>query len=117
MAPPSWAAYDQQAFLTAQVSDYLTAQKEKSLTSFWARLYEGWFQKFPQVMPGKSLDALSDDEKELLGDAIRVHQKVNWHILCTPKSSSHVTGIETTKLDTMEEWQPSLIACFDLEIW
>ena len=80
MPPPSWATSDQQAFLTAQVSDYLTAQKEKSLTSFWAWLYEGWFQKFPklpQVMPGKSLYALSDDEKELLGDAIRVHQKVN----------------------------------------
>ena len=80
MAPPSWATPDQQAFLITRVSDYLTAQKEKSLTSFWARLYEGWFQKFPelpQVMPGKALDALSDDEKELLGDAIRVRQKVN----------------------------------------
>ncbi|KAF8232497.1 hypothetical protein L208DRAFT_1377618 [Tricholoma matsutake] len=78
MALLSWVTSDQQAFLTAQILDYLTAQKDKSLTSFWARLYEGWFQKFPelpQVMPGKSLDALSDNEKELLGNAIRVRQK------------------------------------------
>ena len=80
MALQSWVTSDQQAFLNTQVSDYLTAQKEKSLTSFWAQLYEGWFQKFPelpQVMPGKVPDALSDDEKELLGSVIRVCQKVN----------------------------------------
>jgi hypothetical protein len=80
MAPQSWVTSDQQAFLNTQVSDYLTAQKEKSLTSFWARLYEAWFQKFPelpQVMPGKAADTLSDEEKEILRDAIRARQKVN----------------------------------------
>ncbi|KAF8233701.1 hypothetical protein L208DRAFT_1377182 [Tricholoma matsutake] len=79
MALLLWVTSDQQAFLTTQISDYLTAQKDKSLTSFLARLYEGWFHKFPelpQVMPGKSLDALSDDEKELLGNVIRVRQKL-----------------------------------------
>jgi hypothetical protein len=80
MAPQSWATPDQQAFLNTQVSDYLTAQKAKSLPRFWARLYEDWFQKFPelpQVMPGKAADALSDSEKVLLGEAIRMRQKVN----------------------------------------
>ena len=79
MAPQSWTTSNQKDFLNALVANYLKAQKEKSLTSFWARLYEGWFQKFPElphVIPGKELDSLSDEEKKTLGESIRVCQKV-----------------------------------------
>jgi len=61
------------------VADYLKAQKEKLLTSFWAWLYEAWFQEFlelPHVIPEKEMDSLSDEEKKMLGVAIRAHQKV-----------------------------------------
>lgn len=70
---------DQKDFLNTLVADYLKAQKEKSLTSFWARLFEGWFQKFlelPHVIPGRESDSLSDEEKKTLGEAIRARQKV-----------------------------------------
>ena len=75
MAPSLWTTSDQKEFLDVLVADYRTAQKEKSLTSFWAHLYEGWFQKFPelpQILLGKELTSLSEEERQALGDAIRV---------------------------------------------
>jgi hypothetical protein len=76
MAPQSWATSVQKDFLNTMKADYLKAQKEKLLTSFWPRLYEGWFQKFPELLPGKDMDLLSDEEKKTLGVAIRARQKV-----------------------------------------
>jgi hypothetical protein len=79
MPPQWWATCDQKDFLNTMVADYLKAQKEQLLTSFWAWLYEGWFQKFPElphVIPGKDMDSLSDKETKMLGIAIRGRQKV-----------------------------------------
>lgn len=37
----------QRAFLKASIEDYKVSQESKSLGDFWARIFAGWFHRWP----------------------------------------------------------------------
>lgn len=75
-----WAGDEQHEFLNSQLPKYLEAQPTKDYNSFWSRLFEDWFARWPEgrvLFPNKSDgEELTKEEEVALGSAQKVRREV-----------------------------------------
>jgi hypothetical protein len=70
----SWADSDQEAWLKERLPDYVASQGKgpKALVEFWPPLWEGWFERWPEVTTPALVEPASAEgqDKTALGDDI-----------------------------------------------
>ena len=80
MTGTQWASQDQTEFLWTFISDYYKINKgDKNYVPFWARLWEEWFQRYPEhevCFPDKEVDDLLPDEQAQVTENIQARIKV-----------------------------------------
>ncbi len=75
MAPPDKVTADQKAHLINLTDSYLETKKSGGFAKYWASVYEGWFELWPEQEDKSLKDA--NERKEALTKAIRARQKVS----------------------------------------
>ena len=81
MAPRRWTTPEQFNFLQDNLSAYLDAQKQKTLSVFFTRLYPEWFVKFPERNEAFNPDqVLSAEDEQKLGEAVENRRTVSLRI-------------------------------------
>jgi hypothetical protein len=69
-----WTTLEQQAWLTEHVPTYVSIPTDPSMnySSFWAQLYEPWFEKWPIIEPTDEQEKLEFDKAEAMEAAKKV---------------------------------------------
>jgi hypothetical protein len=85
MPKQTWANDEQQVLLNGRLSTYLDAQSVKGYGEFWPRLFQDWFDRWPErreLFPNKDeSEALTDEEEAALGAAQKVRRDVKPDLL------------------------------------
>lgn len=48
MAPPGWGTPDQKDFIEKWMPEFIQKKDSKSLSDFWPKMEEAWFDEFPE---------------------------------------------------------------------
>ena len=65
MTRQSWTTEGECKWLTEMIPNFLAAQENKTSSSFWPRVYEGYAEKFPIAAPTADKIKGADNNKEL----------------------------------------------------
>jgi hypothetical protein len=65
MTRHSWTTEGERNWLSELIPDFLAAQENKTTSSFWPRVYQGFAEKFPIAAPTADEIKGADDNQEL----------------------------------------------------